>query len=417
MITADRWRNAFGAHYVPVDPNREPDGATAWFTVKNVASAGTYDLHLRYAADEEDNSTAVQDNGGPEATLIVNGAEQSLTPSFTDYWDDWQVHTVPVDLDAGTNRIGIALGADDVGGFNVNTVGVTERGAGAPFPAAYSNFTDGVADNENYDTEPAFDYVESVPVSWDETVAVDGRVGDYVVTAKRSGDEWYLGAMTDENPRDVTVSLDFLSSTDGGWTVTEYADAGETGVDNNPTSVVVSDYDVSAGDSVTLSMGESGGTAMRIVPADGGDSNDIVSGEAYVLRSVNGGKALDVEFASTDDGANVQQYGYAGGENQQWVVTDLDNGYYKLEAVHSGKALDVEGASTDDGANVHQYGYVGGDNQQWAIEENDDGTYRLLARHSGKALDVEGASTGDGANVHQYGYVGGDNQKWTFERL
>jgi hypothetical protein len=180
---------------------------------------------------------------------------------------------------------------------------------------------------------------------------------------------------------------------------------------------VVSDYDVSAGDSVTLSMGASGGTAMRILPSDGSDSNDIVSGEAYVLRSVNSGKALDVEFASTEDGANVQQYGYAGGENQQWVVTDLDNGYYKLEAVHSGKALDVEGASTSDGANVHQWEYVGGENQQWAIEENSDGTYRLLARHSGKALDVEGASTSDGANVHQWEYVGGENQKWTFEQL
>ncbi|RKD95708.1 glycoside hydrolase family 97 catalytic domain-containing protein [Halopiger aswanensis] len=417
MITADRWRNAFGAHYVPVDPNREPDGATVWFTVKNVSSAGTYDLHLRYAADQEDNSTAVQDNGSPEATLIVNGTEQSLTPAFTDYWDTWSVHTVSVDLEAGTNRIGIKLGANDVGGFNVNTVGVTESGAGAPFPAAYTNFTESHAANENYDTEPAFDYIENVPVSWDETVAVDGQIGDYIVTAKRSGDEWYLGAMTDETARDVTVSLDFLSSLDGGWTVTEYADAGETGVDNNPTSVVISDYDVSAGDSVTLSMGASGGTAMRIVPSDGSDSNDIVSGEAYVLRSVNSGKALDVENASTSDGANVHQYGYVGSENQQWVVTDLGNGYYKLEAVHSGKALDVEGASTSDGANVHQYEYGGGENQQWAIEENADGSYRLLARHSGKALDVEGASTSDGANVHQYGYVGADNQKWTLEQL
>jgi hypothetical protein len=99
------------------------------------------------------------------------------------------------------------------------------------------------------------------------------------------------------------------------------------------------------------------------------------------------------------------------------VITDLDNGYYKLEAVHSGKALDVEGASTSDGANVHQWAYGGGENQQWDIVENEDGTYRLLARHSGKALDVENASTSDGANVHQWAYGGYDNQKWTLERL
>ncbi|RKS81960.1 ricin-type beta-trefoil lectin protein [Haloarcula quadrata] len=417
MITADRWRNAFGAHYVPVDPNREPDGATVRFTVKNIPSAGTYDLHLRYAADQEDNSTAVQDNGSPEATLVVNGTEQTLAPSFTSYWDTWDIHTVSVDLDAGTNRIGIKLGSNDVGGFNLNTVGVTDQGAGAPFPAAYSNFSDSVAAAENYDTEPEFDYIENVPVSWDETVAVDGQIGDYIVTAKRSGDEWYLGAMTDGTARDLTVSLDFLSSQSDGWTVTEYADAAEADVDNNPTAVVISDYNVSAGDSVSISMGAGGGTAMRILPSDGSDGNDIVSGEAYVLRNRNSGKALDVEFASTSDGANVHQYEYSGGDNQQWVVTDLGNGYYKLEAVHSGKALDVDAASTSDGANVQQYAYAGGENQQWAIEENADGSYRLLARHSGKALDVEAASTSDGANVQQYSYVGGDNQKWTFEQL
>jgi hypothetical protein len=417
MITADTWRNAFGAHYVPVDPSREPDGATVRFTVRNVPSAGSYDLHLRYAADQEDNRQAVTDNGTPEATLVVNGTEQRLTPSFTDYWDDWGVHTVSVDLTEGVNRVGIKLRSGDVGGFNLNTVGVTDAGAGAPFPAAYTDFTDTHAANENFETVPAFDFVENVPVSWDETVAVDGSIGDYSVTAKRRGDEWFVGAMTDENARDLTVSLDFLASRAGGWTVTEYADAGETGVDNNPTSVVVSDYDVSAGDDVTLSLGASGGAALHIVPAESSDSNDIVSGETYVLRNVNSGKALDVENASTADGANVHQYSYVGDDNQKWVVTDLENGYYRLEAVHSGKALDVEGASTADGANVHQYAYGGGTNQQWEIRENADGSYRLLARHSGKALDVEAASTSDGGNVHQYGYVGGDNQKWTLERL
>ncbi|WP_435064624.1 glycoside hydrolase family 97 catalytic domain-containing protein [Halobaculum sp. EA56] len=417
MITADAWRDAFGAHYVPIDPNREPDGATVRFTVRNVPSAGSYDLHVRYAADEEDNRQAVRDNGGPEATLVVNGAEQPLAPPFTGYWDDWAVHTVSVDLEAGANRVGIELGADDVGGMNLNTVGVTESGAGAPFPAAYTDFTDAHAANENYDTVPAFEFVERVPTSWDETVAVDGAVGEYVVTAKRSGDEWYVGAMTDGTARDVTVPLSFLSTRDGGWTVTEYADPPETSVDTNPTGVVVSDYDVAAGEEVTLSMGAGGGAALRIAPSDGSDSVDIESGETYVLRNVNSGKALDVENASTGDGANVHQWGYVGDDNQKWVITDLENGYYKLEAVHSGKALDVENASTDDGANVHQWEYVGGDNQQWEIAENADGSYRLLARHSGKALDVENASTGDGANVHQWGYVGGDNQKWTLERL
>ncbi|MBX0293827.1 glycoside hydrolase family 97 catalytic domain-containing protein [Haloarcula nitratireducens] len=417
MVTADKWRNCFGGHYVPIDPNREPDGATARFTVKNVADAGTYDLHIRYASDKEDNAQAVQDNGGPEATLVVNGSEQTISPSFTSYWDDWSIYTVSVDLNAGRNRIALRLGPNDVGGMNVNTIGVTTSGSGAPFPATYTNFSDGDAANENYDTVPEFDYIENVPVTWDETVAVDGAIGDYTVTAKRNGDEWYVGAMTDGTARDVTVTLDFLSGRTDGWTVTEYADAAETDVDNYPTSTVVTDYDVSAGDSVTLSMGASGGAALRIQPAVSSDSNDVVSGETYVLRNVNSGKALDVENASTSDGANVHQYSYASGDNQKWVVTDLGNSYYKLEAVHSGKALDVENASTSDGANVHQYEYVGGENQQWDVIKNADGSYRLIARHSGKALNVQGGSTSDGGNVEQYTYDGYGSQKWTLERL
>ncbi|MFB6194409.1 MAG: glycoside hydrolase family 97 catalytic domain-containing protein, partial [Halobaculum sp.] len=150
-ITADQWRDAFGGHYVPVDPNREPDGAAVRFTVENVSSAGTYDLHLRYASDAEENRQAVIDNGSPEATLVVNGAERTITPQFTDYWDDWDVFTTAVELDAGDNTVAVKLGADDVGGFNLDAVGVSESGAGSPVPASF-----GAVDptRENFDTVP-----------------------------------------------------------------------------------------------------------------------------------------------------------------------------------------------------------------------------------------------------------------------
>ena len=262
MITADQWRNCYGGNYVPIDPSREPDGATVSFTVENVSSAGTYDLHLRYAADAEQNRQVVTDNG-PEATLVVNGSEQSLQPPFTGYWDDWQIHTVPVDLQAGDNTVAVKLDAYDIGGFNLDAVGVSVAGGESPVAA---NFGDVDPSRENYDTVPAFDFVEAVPTDWDETRVVDAAIGDYVVTARRSGDEWYLGAMTDGNARDVTVSLDFLSAV-GGWTVTEYADAPGTDVETAPDEVSISEYGVAAGDTVTISMAAGGGTAMRIRPS------------------------------------------------------------------------------------------------------------------------------------------------------
>ncbi|WP_276302624.1 glycoside hydrolase family 97 catalytic domain-containing protein [Halorussus lipolyticus] len=265
MITADKWRNCYGGHYVPVDPNREPDGATVSFTVEDVPSAGTYDLHLRYACDAEENAQAVKNNGGPEATLVVNGSERTITPSYTDYWDSWEIHTVSVNLDAGDNTIAIKLGANDVGGFNLNTVAVSESGAGSPVSAAFENID---PSRENYDTVPEFDFIENVPADWDETRVLDSAIGEYIVVARRSGDEWYVGAMTDDTSRDLSVSLDFLSSQSDGWAVTEYTDAPGTDVDNNPTEVTINDFLVSAGDTLQISMGAGGGTAMRLRPAD-----------------------------------------------------------------------------------------------------------------------------------------------------
>ncbi len=271
MITADQWRNAYGAHYVPFDPNREPNGATVTFTVKNVPSNGEYDLHLRYASDEEENRNAVTDNGNPELSVVVDGSRQQLTPSFTEYWDDWQTYTESIDLEAGTNTVALELGAEDVGGLNLDTVGVTETGEPAPFPATYTDFGNKHIERENYETVPEFAFIENVPTSWDETTVVDAAIGEYVVVARRSGDEWYLGAMTDGEARDLTVPLEeeFSTTPENGWSVTEYADANGTSVDDDPTAVNVSSYQLSANDSLAVSMGAGGGTAARIRPAAG----------------------------------------------------------------------------------------------------------------------------------------------------
>ncbi|WP_241997565.1 glycoside hydrolase family 97 catalytic domain-containing protein [Halorubrum sp. GN12_10-3_MGM] len=271
MFTADQWRNAYGAHYVPVDPSRgDPDReSTATFTIKNVTESGTYDLHLRYASDEEDNRNVVTNNGNPELTLLVNGSERKLTPAFTDYWDDWDIHTVSIDLEAGDNTVAIELGPNEVGGLNLNTIGVTEQNSDPPFPAAYTDFENTHTEKENYDTEPEFDFIKQVPTSWDETIVVDAAIGEYIIVARRNGEEWFLGAMTDGNARGLTVPLDeFLTARDNGWSVTEYADASGTGVDSDPTKVEISKYRASASGTVAISMGASGGTAMRIQPAD-----------------------------------------------------------------------------------------------------------------------------------------------------
>ena len=56
------------------------------------------------------------------------------------------------------------------------------------------------------------DFIAAVPTIFDETIALDGEVGEYVVIARRKGNVWYIGAITDWTPRDIIIDLSFLST-------------------------------------------------------------------------------------------------------------------------------------------------------------------------------------------------------------
>ena len=74
-----------------------------------------------------------------------------------------------------------------------------------------------------YQAEPEIlDYLRKVPTTWDETVALDGKVGDYAVVARRSATDWWVGGMTDWTPRTLTVDFSFLGQ--GQYKATIYQD-------------------------------------------------------------------------------------------------------------------------------------------------------------------------------------------------
>ena len=63
----------------------------------------------------------------------------------------------------------------------------------------------------NYMKEPeCLQFIAGVPTTWDETVALDGKAGEYVAMARRKGDTWYVGAMTDWNARELALDLSFI---------------------------------------------------------------------------------------------------------------------------------------------------------------------------------------------------------------
>lgn len=58
------------------------------------------------------------------------------------------------------------------------------------------------------------DFISAIPTVWDETIGVDGKVGEYVCIARRSGDTWYLGALTNWTKREINIDLSFLEESD-----------------------------------------------------------------------------------------------------------------------------------------------------------------------------------------------------------
>jgi alpha-glucosidase len=114
-----------------------------------------------------------------------------------------------------------------------------------------------------YEKEPAIlDYLKAVPSVWDETVGVDGKIGEHAVLARRKGGEWWVGAMTDWSERTLEVPLSFLGA--GRYEATIYAD----GVNANrvATDYRVTKQGVDRDSRLKLTLKQGGGAAIRLRP-------------------------------------------------------------------------------------------------------------------------------------------------------
>jgi alpha-glucosidase len=121
---------------------------------------------------------------------------------------------------------------------------------------------------ENYDKQPAFQFIRDVAVDWDTTRVIDGRIGDYVIVARkeRGGSQWFLGAITDEDARTFDVPLSFL--TKGQKYVAEiYADGPNANWLTNPLKVTISKRQVTSASVLHVVLAPGGGQAVRIRPA------------------------------------------------------------------------------------------------------------------------------------------------------
>ncbi|MFF7161885.1 glycoside hydrolase family 97 catalytic domain-containing protein [Streptomyces sp. NPDC008086] len=110
---------------------------------------------------------------------------------------------------------------------------------------------------------PGLPWFHSVPTTWDESRTLAGSIGEYVAVARRSGATWYLGAMTNETSRTLSLPLSFLGS--GTYTATVYSD-GTPGTNPYQTPVVVSTLSVTSETTLAVPMAPAGGQAIVLRP-------------------------------------------------------------------------------------------------------------------------------------------------------
>ncbi len=121
---------------------------------------------------------------------------------------------------------------------------------------------------ENYDThKDAFRFIKEVPVDWDETRIIDAEPGDYIIIArkKKNKNNWFVGAITDENSRNATIPLSFL---DKGkqYVATIYSDAAGADWKNNPEAYIIKQSLVNDATTLLVSLAAGGGAAVSIMP-------------------------------------------------------------------------------------------------------------------------------------------------------
>ena len=109
-----------------------------------------------------------------------------------------------------------------------------------------------------------FQFIKDVPVDWAETRVLNGEVGDYVTMVRkdRNGEDWYLGAITDEHPRTLNVALDFLDA-NRRYYATIYRDGADAGYEGDPASIEIESRAVKRGDTLALKLAPGGGQAIR----------------------------------------------------------------------------------------------------------------------------------------------------------
>ena len=118
---------------------------------------------------------------------------------------------------------------------------------------------------ENYEGQPALTFIESCPTTWSRTLVPHGEIGKYVTVARkeRGGDNWFVGSITNEEARELTLALDFLDK-GARYRAVIYEDGPDADYETNPYPMTIRQVEVDCNSSLRLRLARSGGAAIRI---------------------------------------------------------------------------------------------------------------------------------------------------------
>ena len=119
----------------------------------------------------------------------------------------------------------------------------------------------------NYENNPAFQYILDVPTDWDNSIAINGEIGKYITMARKDidSDDWYLGSITNEEPRNLTVSFSFLDP-NKSYKATIYKDPKDGGWLAKPEEVIIEEKIVDYTTLYNMNIAPGGGQAIRFEP-------------------------------------------------------------------------------------------------------------------------------------------------------
>ena len=111
-----------------------------------------------------------------------------------------------------------------------------------------------------YEGQPGFEFIRTVPVIWDETKVLDAKLSEYITVARRRGNEWFIGSITNSKARQISITLSFLVA--GEYVADIYADAEDAG--KNPNHLVRQNRAVKNTDIISLRLAAGGGAVLHI---------------------------------------------------------------------------------------------------------------------------------------------------------